>query len=239
MNKEEFIKELQKININPTEKQLEQLEIYKNFLQKQNKLYNLTSILDDEDIYLKHFYDSLTIIKSKKIDKSLKLLDIGTGAGFPGVVIKIFFPQVKVYLLDSNNKKIKFLNLLIEKLHLENIYPVHNRCEIFAHDNFEKFDIVTSRAVTSLDNLLELSLPMVKINGYFIALKGNIEKELCENLKTIKFLNSELEEVINFNLPKENSTRNIIIIKKKDKISSKYPRAFDKIKKNPLKKIAN
>ena len=239
MNKQEFISELKNLNIYPTEEQLQKLEIYKNFLQEQNKLYNLTSIITDEEIYLKHFYDSLTIVKSKKLEKANNLLDIGTGAGFPGVIIKIFYPEISIYLLDSNNKKIKFLNLLIEKLSLKKIYTIHERCEIFAHSNFEKFDIVTSRAVTSLDNLLELSLPMVKIGGYFIALKGNVEEELSENLKTINFLNSKILEVINFNLPKENSTRNIVIIKKNKKISSRYPRTFDKIKKNPLKKIVN
>lgn len=235
MNKDEFIKEVAKLDINLTNVQLEQLEQYKQLLQDENKLYNLTSIIEEKQIYLKHFYDSLTIVKTINLTKIETLLDVGTGAGFPGIVLKIVFPNLHVTLLDSNNKKIKFLNKVIEKLDLKNIKTIHDRCESFAHQNLNKFDVVTSRAVSSLDNLLELCLPMVKINGYFIPLKGDIEKELKENEITLKILNSKIEEVINFKLPKENSNRNILKIRKLDKIEKKYPRTYDKIKKYPLK----
>lgn len=235
MNKDEFIKEVAKLDINLTNVKLEQLEQYKQLLQDENKLYNLTSIIEEKQIYLKHFYDSLTIVKTINLTKIETLLDVGTGAGFPGIVLKIVFPNLHVTLLDSNNKKIKFLNKVIEKLDLKNIKTIHDRCESFAHQNLNKFDVVTSRAVSSLDNLLELCLPMVKINGYFIPLKGDIEKELKENEITLKILNSKIEEVINFKLPKENSNRNILKIRKLDKIEKKYPRTYDKIKKYPLK----
>ena len=235
MNKDEFIKEVAKLDINLTNVQLEQLEQYKQLLQDENKLYNLTSIIEEKQIYLKHFYDSLTIVKTINLTKIETLLDVGTGAGFPGIVLKIVFPNLHVTLLDSNNKKIKFLNKVIEKLDLKNIKTIHDRCESFAHQNLNKFDVVTSRAVSSLDNLLELCLPMVKINGYFIPIKGDIEKELKENEITLKILNSKIEEVINFKLPKENSNRNILKIRKLDKIEKKYPRTYDKIKKYPLK----
>ena len=221
MNKDEFIKEVAKLDINLTNVQLEQLEQYKQLLQDENKLYNLTSIIEEKQIYLKHFYDSLTIVKTINLTKIETLLDVGTGAGFPGIVLKIVFPNLHVTLLDSNNKKIKFLNKVIEKLDLKNIKTIHDRCESFAHQNLNKFDVVTSRAVSSLDNLLELCLPMVKINGYFIPLKGDIEKELKENEITLKILNSKIEEVINFKLPKENSNRNILKIRKIDKIEKK------------------
>ena len=235
MNKSEFVEELKKLNINVTDEMLEELEIYKNFLQEYNKHTNLTAITNDEDIYLKHFYDSLTIVKAIDLNKVDSLLDIGTGAGFPGMVIKIVYPNIKVTLLDSNNKKIKFLEELSTKLNID-VELVHSRVEDYAKNNLNKFDIVTSRAVANLRVLTELSLPLVKVNGYFIALKGNIASELNDAKNTINILNSEIENIISFNLYHDNNQRNIVKIKKIKESNIKELRPYDKIIKKPLQK---
>ncbi len=236
MNKNEFVEELKKLNINVTNKMLEDLEIYKNFLQEYNKHTNLTAITNDEDIYLKHFYDSLTIVKAIDLSKVNNLLDIGTGAGFPGMVIKIIYPNIKVTLLDSNNKKIKFIEELATKLNID-VELIHSRVEDYAKNNLNKFDIVTSRAVANLRVLTELSLPLVKVNGYFIALKGNIASELNDAKSTIAILNSEIEDIINFDLYHDNGQRNIIKIKKNRENTLKDLRPYDKIIKKPLQKL--
>ena len=174
MNKNKFIEELKKINIVLDEKQLNQLEKYYELLVEYNKVMNLTGITEKEEVYLKHFYDSLTIIKVIDLKNVNSLCDIGTGAGFPGLVLKIVFPNLKVTLLDSLNKRINFLNTVIEELKLENIETIHARAEEYAILNRNKFDITTSRAVAHLSILLEYAIPITKENGYFIPLKGNI-----------------------------------------------------------------
>lgn len=234
MNIETFIKELKNLNINPTEGQLAALEIYKNMLIEYNQKFNLTAIKTDAEIYLKHFYDSLTLSKAIDLDADLKLLDIGTGAGFPGLVLKIFFLKLQVTLLDSNNKKITFLNTVIKKLQLENITCIYNRAENLDTKYREYFDIITSRAVAHLRILLELSYPYLKINGYFLPMKAGINKELEESINTIKVLNGTLEDTISFHLPVESSERTILKIKKTAPTDSKYPRNYDKIIKKPL-----
>lgn len=234
MNKEEFIKELENLNIKLSNEQLKQLEQYYELLGSWNEKINLTAITQKEDVYLKHFYDSLTLCKVIDLNKELKLCDIGTGAGFPGLVLKICFPKLNIVLVDSLDKRIKFLNLVIEELNLENIKAVHSRAEDFAKDNIEQFDIVTSRAVAKLNILNELCIPILKIGGYFVPMKANIDDELGNANNSIKLLNSKLVDVITFKLPKENSNRNIIKIEKIDKTNAKYPRKFDKIKRNPL-----
>ncbi len=173
MNKEVFKSELEKLNIKLTQKQEEQLEKYYEMLVETNKYTNLTRIIEKEDVYLKHFYDSLTITKVIDLTKEQTLIDIGTGAGFPGLVLKIVFPNLKVTLLDSLNKRIEFLNQVIKELDLKDIKTVHSRIE----DYKEKFDIVTSRAVAKTNILLELAYNLPKEQGYFIFLKGDIEHE--------------------------------------------------------------
>lgn len=180
MNKELFIKKVKELNIEIDEKKLEQLNIYMNLLQTENKKYNLTAITKEEDIYLKHFYDSLTITKIIKLDKQ-KLCDLGTGAGFPGLVLKIVFPKLDVTLIEATNKKCEFLKLVINELKLEKIKVINTRAEIYAKDNREVFDIVTARAVAPLKHLLEYAIPLVKVKGFFVPLKSNIEKEI-ENI---------------------------------------------------------
>ncbi|MGN0992460.1 MAG: 16S rRNA (guanine(527)-N(7))-methyltransferase RsmG [Bacilli bacterium] len=231
MNKEKFKEELSKLNIELTKLQERQLEKYYELLIEENKKTNLTRITEKEEVYLKHFYDSLTITKVIDLTQNLSLIDIGTGAGFPGLVLKIVFPNLNITLLDSLNKRIDFLNKVIKELNLKNIKTVNSRIEDYQE---ETFDIVTSRAVAKTNILLELSCKLPKPNGYFIFLKANIEEELKESQKAIKELNLTIEKKEIFNLPIENSKRTILKIKKLSPIPSKYPRNFAKIKKNPL-----
>lgn len=234
MNIDLFIEEIKKLGINLTKAQLEQLEKYYNLLVEWNQKINLTRIIEKEDVYLKHFYDSLTIVKvpNELVDfnKNLSLCDVGTGAGFPGIVLKIAFPNLKITLIDSLNKRINFLNEVIKELELKDIEAIHTRVEDYAKLNREKFDIVTSRAVANLRVLSELSIPLVKVNGYFIPLKANIEEEIEESKDILNKLESGISNTYTFNLPVENSLRNIIVIKKYQKTKEIYPRRMDKIK---------
>ena len=230
----EFIEELKKLNIEPTQKQLEQLNRYYELIVEYNKVMNLTGITEKEQVYLKHFYDSLTIAKVIDLNKEETLCDIGTGAGFPGIVLKILFPNLKITLIDSLNKRIEFLKIVIKELNLENIEAIHARAEEYAIKNIEKFDVVTSRAVAPLNILLELSIPLLKINKYFIPYKGNISREIIESENALKQLDSKIDKIEEFELPKENSNRTIIKIKKLNKTNKKYPRKFSEIKKKPL-----
>ena len=235
MNKETFIEELKKIGIELTDREISMLEIYSSFLKEYNSHTNLTAITDDEGIYLKHFYDSLTIVKAIDLNKYENLIDIGTGAGFPGMVLAIIFPNLKVTLLDSNNKKITFLRELANKLNIEGITFYQGRAEDYVKNNREKYDIVTARAVSNLPVLSELCLPLTKINGYFVALKGSNKEEIEDAKFAIKTLGGEIEEIVNFTLPIESSERNIIRIKKAKETPKEYPRRYEKIVKKPLK----
>lgn len=230
MDKETFKKELKKLGIELTKQQEEQLEKYYELLIETNKITNLTRITNKKDVYLKHFYDSLTIVKVIELKEDLNLIDIGTGAGFPGLVLKIVFPNLKITLLDSLNKRIDFLNKVIKELNLKDIKTVHSRIEDYKE---EKFDIVTSRAVAKTNVILELGYKLAKENGYFILLKGNIEEELKEAEHALKTLNLKVKQQEKFLLPIEESERTILKIKK-SKENSKYPRNFTKIKQNPL-----
>ena len=184
MNKELFIKSVEKLNINLTNEMLVQLETYYKILVEENNKYNLTAITEKETVYLKHFYDSLTLSKIIELNNQ-SLCDIGTGAGFPGMVLKIVFPNLKVTLVDATEKKCNFLKMLIEKLNLKDINVINERAEIYSKNIREKFDIVTSRAVAPLKHLLEYSIPLVKVDGTYIAMKSDITKELygIENYK--------------------------------------------------------
>ena len=235
MTREEFINEIKKINIDYTNEMLEKLEIYLNYLIEYNNHTNLTAIKTREDIYLKHFYDSLTICKAYDLTKVHNLIDIGTGAGFPGMVIKIFFPKIDVTLLDSNNKKTKFLESLSKKLNLD-ITIINDRVENFSKENLNKFDIVTSRAVANLRVLSEISLPLVREGGVFIALKGNIENELKEAKNTIEIMNGIIIKIVTFDLYNNSGNRNILVIEKIKEIAKDKIRPYDKIVKKPLVK---
>jgi len=231
MNIELFINEVEKLGIKLTKTQLSKLEEYYNLLISWNEKINLTRIVEHDDVYLKHFYDSLTLFRVIDLNKELSLCDIGTGAGFPGIVLKICFPNLKVTLLDSLNKRIVFLNEVIKTLDLKNIEAIHDRAEDYAKKHREEYDIVTSRAVANLKVLSELSIPMVKVNGFFLPMKANIDQELDDAKDIINKLSGKLISIESFNLPIENSIRNILVIKKINKTNPIYPRRMDKIKK--------
>lgn len=230
MNIELFIKEVEKLGIELDNEKLTNLEKFYNLLIEWNNKINLTRITEKEDVYLKHYYDSLTIVKAIDLNKIDTLCDVGTGAGFPGIVLKIVFPNLKITLVDSLQKRVNYLNEIIKKLDLKDIEAVHDRAEEYAKNNREKFDVVTARAVTNLRILSELCIPMVKVNGYFIPLKANVDEEIEESKEILEILKSNIEKQITFNLPIEDSIRNILLIKKLEKTNSKYPRRMDKIK---------
>lgn len=233
MNKEQFINEVKKLNINLTKEMLDQLETYYQILVEENDKYNLTAITDEDSVYLKHFYDSLTL--SKIIDlASQSLCDIGTGAGFPGMVLKIVFPDLKVTLVDATEKKCKFLKMVIDKLNLKDIDVINERAEIYSKDVRERYNIVTSRAVAPLKHLLEYSIPLVKVNGTYIAMKSDITKELdgIENYE--KKLNIQEQRILTFKLPIEESTRTLISYCKYAKTNLIYPRRYNEIKKKEI-----
>ena len=237
MNQNKFIEELNKIGINLTNSQLEKLEKYASFLIEYNKITNLTAIKDKEGIYLKHFYDSLLIIKNNELDFNnvSSLIDVGSGAGFPGMVIKIVYPNIKVTLLDSNNKKTKFLEQLKSVLELDDVEIINDRAENYIKNNRHKYDVSTARAVSELRIISELCLPFTKVNGIFIALKGHYDDELKNCESTLKILNSSVLSVIENRLPVEESYRANIFIKVNKEIDSKYPRPYDQIIKKELK----
>lgn len=229
MNIEEFFELMinygKEINIKFTEEQLKKFYQYMNMLIEWNEKINLTAIIEPKEIILKHFIDSLTIIKY--IDTDSKIIDIGTGAGFPGIPIKIMRENVELTLLDSLNKRIVFLNAVIEKLHLEKIKAVHSRIEEYGKNKQyrEKYDISTSRAVANLTTLSEYMLPMVKIGGISICMKGSeVEEEISNSKNAIQILGAKIKTVEKFMLPNSENKRNVIILEKIKTTPSKYPR---------------
>lgn len=234
MNETEFINELKKIDIILTQNQINKFKIYYEYLIEYNKHTNLTSITTKEDVYLKHFYDSCLLTKTIDFNNINTMLDIGCGAGFPGIVIKILFPNIKLTLLDSNNKKTKFCESLSTLLELDNVEIVNKRAEEYIIEKREYFDIVSARAVKNLPVLIELSIPYVKQNGYFIAMKSDYEEELNNSKNGIKVLEAEYIKTININLPNNTGIRNFILIKKINKTNPKYPRNYSQIIKKPL-----
>lgn len=211
MTKKEFIEELAKLGIVLTEDQEQKLEHFYNLLLEWNQKINLTRIIEKEDVYLKHFYDSLTIVKVIDLNKVETLCDVGSGAGFPGVVLKIVYPNLKVTLVDSLQKRVNYLNTIIKELNLTEIKAIHTRSE----DLKEKYDVVTARAVANISKLTSYTMHLLKKDGQLIAMKGDIEKEL--NKEVYKELNSKYKivKIEEFTLPKENSKRSIIIITNK------------------------
>ena len=225
----DFIKELEGLNITLSPKQLEQFDKYFNLLVEYNKVMNLTGITDHDGVYLKHFYDSLTLVKAYDFNKELSLCDVGSGAGFPSIPLKIAFPNIKLTIVDALNKRLEFLKVIVKELELDNVLLIHSRAEEL--NKREEFDIVTSRALSDINIGLELCMPLVKVSGYYLPMV--VGYDLGSN--TIKTLGGVLEDEIIFNLPIENSERRILKIKKVEKTSSKYPRSFAQIKKKPLR----
>ena len=214
MTIEEFIKEVEKLGFKVTDKELSQLDtIYKTLIDT-NKTMNLTRITDKENVYLKHFYDSLTLAKVYDLNKSQTLCDIGTGAGFPGLVLKIFYPNLDITLVDSLQKRVNYLNKLIEKLNLKGIKAYHNRAEDLIKER-KKFDIVTARAVANLSKLLLWTMPLINKNGSFLAMKGNVEEELNLAKDIMKKNNWYVNKKEVFHLPNKEDIRTILEIKNK------------------------
>ena len=239
MEKEDFFKLIEEysnqLQIKLNEKQKEQFYNYMKLLIEWNEKINLTAIVDPKEIVLKHFVDSLTI--SKYIKENSYIADVGTGAGFPGIPLKILRADIKVVLVDSLNKRIKFLDEVINKLELTNIKTIHSRAEEFGQNKEyrEKFDIVTSRAVANLATLSEYLLPLAKIEGKCLCMKGpDIEEEIKNGENAIEILGGTIENVYQFNLPQSDIKRTIIEIEKIKSTNPKYPRKAGTPAKEPL-----
>ena len=224
------------INIEISENQAKKFYDYMNLLLEWNKKINLTAIIEPDEVILKHFIDSLTSIRFLKGNE--KIIDVGTGAGFPGIPIKIMFEDTNIVLADSLNKRINFLNEVISKLELKNIECIHQRAEdIGQNPQFrEKFDIATSRAVANLTVLSEYLLPLVNLNGRMICLKGsNIEEEIKESRNAINILGGKSVEIDSFTLPSSDNSRNIIISRKFKNTPNIFPRKAGLPSKEPIK----
>ena len=224
MNIEVFKEEVEKLGISLTDEKLNQLALFYQLLLSWNEKMNLTRITNQEEVYLKHFYDSLTLYKEIRLETVDTLCDVGSGAGFPGIVLKIVFPNLDITLIDSLQKRVNYLNEIIKELKLSNIRAIHARCEDYARVNREKYEVVTARAVANLKVLSELCLPLVKENGYFIAMKGKATEELDEAKAMIGTLGGKIEHINEFSLPLEESNRTLIKIKKEKKTDKIYPR---------------
>lgn len=211
---------------------------YKEMIQEWNKKINLTAIDEDEEIIKKHFIDSMKVCKFDKMLLFGKILDVGTGGGFPGIPLKIINPNCKITLLDSLNKRIKFLNEVIKELNLKDINAIHGRAEDFATqvEYREQFDAVVSRAVANMTVLSEFCLPYVKVGGYFVALKGpSIDEEMAEAKKAISILGGKIEQIIDVTIEGSDLKHNLVVIKKVKSTPKKYPRKAGMVTKNPLK----
>lgn len=234
MNKEQFILEVCNLGIEVTEEKLEKLDEFYNLLILWNEKINLTTITAIQDVYLKHFYDSLTLFRVCDLTKDINLCDVGSGAGFPGIVLKIFFPNLKITLVDSLNKRVNYLNTIIKELGLVNIEAVHSRMEDFSKVNEEKYDVITARAVANLSVLSEISVKALKIQGKLVFMKALCDDELEMILPKLSILGLKFDKVDKFLLPIEESNRSLIVFEKIKPTPNKYPRNIDKIKKNPL-----
>lgn len=232
-----FKKFLEEQNITLSDQQVQQFALYYDMLVEWNEKINLTAITEKNEVYLKHFYDSITAAFYYDFKKNVHICDVGAGAGFPSIPLKICFPGIKVTIVDSLKKRIGFLNELATKLELDGVAFYHDRAETFGknRDFREKFDVVTARAVARMSVLSELCLPLVKKNGVLIAMKGaQAQNELRDGAKAIELLGGEVEDVHTFTLPKEESERSIIIINKKRKTPKKYPRKPGTPNKEPI-----
>lgn len=231
-----------KINIEISDDQINCFEKYYELLIEKNKVMNLTAITDKEDVIVKHFIDSIALIpylldKGININNKLKIIDIGTGAGFPGLPLKIMMPDVKFTLLDSLNKRVSFLNEVIDELKLKDIEALHGRAEDYASDNKyrEKYDICVSRAVANLSTLSEYCIPFVKEDGFFISYKaGESEEEINNSKNAIKILGGKINKVEEFILPGTDASRVFVFIRKQELTDKKYPRKAGVPAKKPL-----
>lgn len=225
---------LEPLGITLTDEQLHQYQTYYQFLVSENKKYNLTAITEEKEVYYKHFYDSVSLIKTDLIKENISLCDIGAGAGFPSIPLKIAFPSIKIYIVESQTKKTNFLNALKDKLNLKDVTIVNERAETFAATHLNHFDIVTARAVAPLNILDELCIPFVKKGGHFIAMKSSLlENELDKAKYGIITLGGQINKVISINLPYDMGERKLLIVEKINLVKG-YPRSYAIIKKKPL-----
>lgn len=233
--------ELSELNLTLSDDQMEQFYRYYELLMQWNEVMNLTAITEMDQVVTKHFVDSLSLIKAVPdlAEKPYRILDLGTGAGFPGIPLKIAFPNLKLTLLDSLNKRIKFLNeVIITELQLQDIYAIHGRAEEYGRnpEYREQYDFCVSRAVANMSTLAEYCMPFVKKGGYFIPYKsGKTEEELVQAKGAMKLLGGKVEEVVSFQLPKIEDERTLVKILKVEPISKKYPRKAGLPGKEPLK----
>lgn len=231
MTKDEFLFECEKIGISISKDKQVELEKYLELLLEWNNKFNLTSITEKKDVYLKHFYDSLCLNKAVDLNKSINICDFGTGAGFPGLVLAIIYNNVSVTLVESNNKKVMFLNEVKKVLNIVNVNIVNDRIENYAIKNREKFDVVTCRAVSNLGIVCELSISLLKLNGLFTPLKSNISEEVKKYTHDFDKLGYKLKNVVKYTLPFEESNREIPIFIKYKNTDKKYPRNYATILK--------
>ena len=232
-----FDQKLEQIGIVLTETQKQQFDKFYELLVEWNKVMNLTGITEYEEVNEKHFVDSLSIVKAVDMNQVSSVIDVGTGAGFPGIPLKIAFPHLKVVLLDSLNKRINFLNTVINELGLKDISTIHGRAEDFAKkpEYREQFDICVSRAVANLATLSEYCIPYVKKDGMFVPYKsGEIDEELDQSKKAIHVLGGKTQNVVKFQLPGTEIGRSFVVIKKLQNTAKKYPRKAGLPSKEPI-----
>ena len=225
------------LKINLDQNQKKQFISFYEYLVEKNKVMNLTGITEFEEVLIKHFLDSLSCVKAIDLNNVDSVIDIGTGAGFPGIPLKIAFPHLKVCLLDSLNKRVKFLEESFQVLHLTNIKAIHGRAEDYAKDAAyrEKYDLCVSRAVANLATLSEYCLPYVKVGGMFIPYKsGEIDKEVKGSKKAVKVLGGEIEDVVKFELPGTDIGRSFVKIHKVKNTAKKYPRKAGMPSREPI-----
>ena len=236
-NTMQFRKDIEALGITLTEQQINQFLIYYEMLVEWNEVMNLTAITEYEEVMKKHFVDSISLVKAYDVSKSVSVIDVGTGAGFPGLALKIAYPQLKLTLLDSLNKRIQFLNAVIVKLGLDGVDTIHGRAEDFAKPGKlrEKYDLCVSRAVANLSTLSEYCLPFVKEGGEFISYKSEkIQEEMVKAEKAISILGGKVVKQVEFTLPDSDIYRNLFVIRKVKKTPGKYPRKAGLPSREPL-----
>ena len=224
-------------NVDLSQEQINKFIKYMDLLKEWNKKINLTAIKDDIEIVKKHFIDSISIVKSGVLKDGMSLIDVGTGAGFPGIPIKIIMPKMRILLLDSLSKRVKYLNEVVTTLELKDIEVIHGRAEEYSKkpEFREKFDIATARAVANLSTLSEYCIPYVKINGFFIAMKGpSIDEEMQSGKNAFGSLGGKFVEIVKTEIPGEDFNHRIVVVEKIKKTDEKYPRKYAQIEKKPL-----
>ncbi len=232
-----FNKGLEQLHISLNEQQLQQFYHYYERLIERNKVINLTAITEYEEVIHKHFLDSLSLVLWRGFQGEGKLIDIGTGAGFPGIPLKIAFPELEVVLLDSLNKRVTFLNEVIADLGLKNITAVHGRAEDFARkaEYREQFSLCVSRAVAQLATLLEYGMPFVSVGGKFVAYKaGGAEEEIANAQPAVRILGGQMEEQVSFQLTGTKMERVFVVVRKEKQGDKKYPRKAGTAEREPL-----